>query len=245
MHVNSQSSANQQHAPIAQFIRVDEAALLLTQRTGTHWLASSVIDCAARGELQLWGRIEAEAKLTWCGNPGEHPEDRVLPARTLTPLGSDDASRLLIGESTTLNGLDGPLHFPGAPDWFEPIGLIWRISDGCIAPTVLASSCVVLGASLERLIVRFANAGTAPTASADQKEARALPDEPREKRRELLRRFRDKEGRRDIEGKGKGKWGALASLVRETGIDKDTLGDMLDKAIEEERPNPLIDLLRR
>ena len=243
--MNIQSSANQQHAPIAQFIRVDEAALLLTQRTGAQWLASSVIGCAARGELQLWGRIEAEAKLTWCGNPGEHPEDTLLPAGILAPLGADDASRLLLGERTTLTGLDGPLHSPGAPDWFEPIGLIWRISDGCIAPSVSASSCVVLGASLERLIVRFANASSAPTASEDQKETRALPDDPREKRRELLKMFREKGGRRPIEGKGKGTRGALAAVSRETDIDKDTLGGMLDKAIKDERPTPFTGLQQR
>ena len=59
-----------------------------------------------------------------------------------------------------------------------------------------------------------------------------LPNEPAEKRAWLLREFRRLEGKRPSEGK-KGKWGALASLSRTTGIDDKNLGKMLDKAIEE------------
>ena len=51
------------------------------------------------------------------------------------------------------------------------------------------------------------------------------------RRADLLKEFRALEGKRPSEAGKKGKRGALMELVRKTAIDKDTLGDQLDKAI--------------
>lgn len=63
----------------------------------------------------------------------------------------------------------------------------------------------------------------------------ALPEEPIAKRARLLEMFRERGGKRPSEGGKKGIWGALTRVVEGTGIDKDTLGAMLDKAIVEKR----------
>ncbi len=62
-----------------------------------------------------------------------------------------------------------------------------------------------------------------------------LPDDPAQKRRKLLEWFRDAGGKRPQEGARGGKRGALTRVVEKSGIDKDTLGSMLDKAIDEKR----------
>lgn len=63
----------------------------------------------------------------------------------------------------------------------------------------------------------------------------ALRVEPLQRRQTLLAMFRAEEGRRPSEGGKKGKRGALQRVVERTGIDKDTLGALLDKAIVEKR----------
>lgn len=55
-----------------------------------------------------------------------------------------------------------------------------------------------------------------------------------ERRSELLNDFRALEGKRPSE-LGKGKRGALMRLAEKSGVDKDSLADQLDKAIEEKR----------
>ena len=55
------------------------------------------------------------------------------------------------------------------------------------------------------------------------------------RRADLLKEFRALEGKRPSEPGKKGKRGALMELVRETAVDKDTLGAQLDKAIEEKK----------
>jgi hypothetical protein len=62
-----------------------------------------------------------------------------------------------------------------------------------------------------------------------------LPAEPVQKRARLLELFRELGGKRANEGGKAGTRGALTRLVEATGIDKDTLGAMLDKAIHEKR----------
>lgn len=62
-----------------------------------------------------------------------------------------------------------------------------------------------------------------------------LPDDPMQKRGRLLEWFREEGGKRPTEGGKRGKRGALTQVVRRAGIDKDTLGAMLDKAIDEKR----------
>ena len=54
-----------------------------------------------------------------------------------------------------------------------------------------------------------------------------------ERRKALLAQFRAFDGKRPAENGKKGKRGALAALVRTSGVDKDTLGLQLDKAIKE------------
>jgi len=56
-----------------------------------------------------------------------------------------------------------------------------------------------------------------------------------ERRAKLLKEFRVIGGKRPGEAGKTGKWGALAELVRKTGIDKDTAANQLDKAIEEKK----------
>jgi hypothetical protein len=56
-----------------------------------------------------------------------------------------------------------------------------------------------------------------------------------ERRKALLAEFRALEGKRPTEAGKKGKHGALAALVRKSGVDKDTLAAQLDKAIEEKK----------
>lgn len=62
-----------------------------------------------------------------------------------------------------------------------------------------------------------------------------LPDDKLQKRASVLELFREAGGKRPHEGGKKGTRGALARVSEKTGIDKDTLGPMLDKAIEEKR----------
>ena len=58
---------------------------------------------------------------------------------------------------------------------------------------------------------------------------------PKERRQKLLQLFRSYGGKRPKEQGKKGTRGALARLERETGIDDKNLGEMLDKAIDDER----------
>ena len=55
------------------------------------------------------------------------------------------------------------------------------------------------------------------------------------RRADLLKEFRALEGKRPTETGKKGKRGALMELARKTGVDKDTLGEQLDKAIAEKK----------
>ena len=55
------------------------------------------------------------------------------------------------------------------------------------------------------------------------------------RRAELLKEFRALEGRRPQEAGKKGKRGALMKLVGKSAVDKDTLGDQLDKAVGEKK----------
>ena len=59
--------------------------------------------------------------------------------------------------------------------------------------------------------------------------------DPIKRRRDVLEMFRAAGGKRPKEGRSKGTRGALQRVVEQTGIDKDTLAKMLDKAIEEKR----------
>ena len=75
-----------------------------------------------------------------------------------------------------------------------------------------------------------------PTQAAPAKgEPSGLPDDPMKKRAALLEWFRAEDGKRQGESGKKGKRGALQRVVEKSGIDKDSLGEMLDKAIEEKR----------
>lgn len=70
---------------------------------------------------------------------------------------------------------------------------------------------------------------------AQSGSAESLPNDPPLKRVELLKMFRELDGKRPGELGKKGAWGALAKLERTTGINDKNLGQMLDKAIEEKR----------
>ena len=63
----------------------------------------------------------------------------------------------------------------------------------------------------------------------------ALPDNQMQRRRTCLDWFRAEGGKRPSENGKPGKRGALQRVVEKSGIDKDTLGAMLDKAIDEKR----------
>ena len=63
----------------------------------------------------------------------------------------------------------------------------------------------------------------------------ALPDNQMQRRRTCLDWFRAEGGKRPSENGKPGKRGALQRVVEKSGIDKDTLGDLLDKAIDEKR----------
>ena len=80
---------------------------------------------------------------------------------------------------------------------------------------------------------------SAPTAPAEPVPAKrkfaGLPDDPLQKRSKLLEWFRAAGGKRPKEGGRGGTRGALTRVVEKSGIDKDTLGSMLDKAIDEKR----------
>ncbi len=93
-----------------------------------------------------------------------------------------------------------------------------------------------VNAWLERSGVAYTwNPSCAEDATASKKP---LPADLREKRAELLRRFRALGGKRRSEGGG-GKRGALAQLEKETGIHRKNLSHHLDKAIEDERARAL------
>lgn len=78
-----------------------------------------------------------------------------------------------------------------------------------------------------------------PEAQTEQQDAKAvgrtaLPSDVKEKRKALLAMFRALGGKRPKEGGSRGKRGALAQLKRDTGIHSKNLGELLDRAIEEE-----------
>ena len=73
-------------------------------------------------------------------------------------------------------------------------------------------------------------------AALEKDKPAGLLDDPMQRRASLLALFREEGGKRKKVEKGNaGKRGALARVVEQSGIDKDTLGAMLDKAIEEKR----------
>lgn len=76
----------------------------------------------------------------------------------------------------------------------------------------------------------------APRTKVSQAAAKeALPDDPMQRRRTCLDWFRAEDGKRPKEAGKRGKRGALQRVVEKSGIDKDTLGAMLDKAVDEKR----------
>lgn len=77
------------------------------------------------------------------------------------------------------------------------------------------------------------------TEAAPRTDASSLPSDPKQKRARLLEVFRELGGKRPSEQGKKGTRGALAALERSTGINDKNLGEMLDKAIEEQRATAL------
>ena len=80
-----------------------------------------------------------------------------------------------------------------------------------------------------------AEAALPPVATSTKETLVGLAGNPMQRRSMLLELFREAGGKRPKEGAKGATRGALASVVKQSGIHKDTLGPMLDKAIEEKR----------
>lgn len=123
-----------------------------------------------------------------------------------------------------------------APGWLLMANAAhyWR---GKLGDAVKAGSLRIFDFATLRPI----DVGPAPTAAVVTQAAPAvrvpagLPENPTQRRAALLAMFREAGGKRQGENGKKGTRGALTRVVEKTGIDKDTLGAMLDKGIEEKR----------
>jgi len=157
----------------------------------------------------------------------EHPEMRERLDVARANAGSDEMSHLhpLPGGSgdmasrlfstaefgawaRSIWGVAIPAAFPGHPTITVESGAADELG---LVPSVPLSSPVI------------------PTAR-EEKRLKAT-----ERRATLLVSFRKLDGKRSTEGGKKGKHGALAALSRQTGIDDKNLGQMLDRAIKDER----------
>lgn len=118
--------------------------------------------------------------------------------------------------------------------WAESLRTAWSMPNEfpSHAPVELKPSLAVAGALLAddgKSLSLTANAAAVPAIQATAIKGSWTP----ERRKELLKEFRLLGGTRPDECGKKGKRGALAELGRNAGVDKDTLADQLDKALEE------------
>ena len=175
----------------------------------------------------------------WMAGPGRGPvlESRSFPSAAKRE--AFDKALLFAKRAATYGGpIALPRGYPPSAAGTADVALreVAAFFLGCDWPDIPAPMLALLTVEDSPQAALPTETELAPAAGA---AARA--DEPAgivsgwtpERRKTLLTKFRDLDGKRPAENGKKGKHGALAELVRKSGVDKDTLGLQLDRAIKE------------